>query len=141
MAFSSLATPSSSRFSKFLMKKWNNKLDTLVVWLFCCLAVWCCVLLSNQLPCPFRGKGGGKGLGLLVQRDHSFQQSRVSNLYYNRSHTVSHRLRILLLFQRIVLFVERQIHKSKHASQHNNAKEKHAKHHIAIQVRCLIISQ
>ena len=29
MAFSSLATPSSSRFSKFLMKKWNNKLDTL----------------------------------------------------------------------------------------------------------------
>ena len=31
MAFSSLATPSSSRFSKFLMKKWNNKLDTLVI--------------------------------------------------------------------------------------------------------------
>ena len=29
MAFSSLATPSSSRFSKFLMKKWNNKQDTL----------------------------------------------------------------------------------------------------------------
>ena len=31
MAFSSLATPSSSRFSKFLMKKWNNKLDTLII--------------------------------------------------------------------------------------------------------------
>ena len=36
MAFSSLATPSSSRFSKFLMKKWNNKLDTLFV--FLCLS-------------------------------------------------------------------------------------------------------
>ena len=32
MAFSSLATPSSSRFSKFLMKKWNNKLDTLTIY-------------------------------------------------------------------------------------------------------------
>ena len=32
-----------SSFSKFLMKKWNNKLDTLFVWLFGwfgCLGDW-----------------------------------------------------------------------------------------------------